>query len=223
MTMPAAADPDMAFAERDDTMLRGGGMESDRPYVTWGQLQALQKAGRGADLRKYALIMRMPSAKGVPGAGVPVAMPAEKQQKWYGQGFRPCVSVDDTSLVVFPTPPEPRVWLPSMVEESISRGEVIPEEMAPAGYIGPTMSIKALREAENARLAGGEVLGTHEERLAEAEERAASATRELAALRAQAVTREIEHSVADAEREIEAARPKHAGGRPRKVPELTID
>lgn len=221
MTMPAAANPDMAFAERDDTMLRGGGMDSDRPYVTWGQFLALQNAGRGAELRKYALIMRMPTAKGAPGAGPPVAMPAEKQQKWYGQGFRPCVSVDDLSLAYFPPPPEPRVWLPSMVEESIARGEVIPEEMAPAGYIGPTMSIKAMREAENRKRAGGDVGATHEERLAEAEERAADAERELADLRAQAVNRSIEREVAEAEREIEA-QPRNKGGRPRKEL-LTID
>lgn len=148
----ATLNADELFAERDLSMLKGGGMESDRPYITWGQLIALRKAGRGQELRKYALIMRMPGGakNSVPGAGNPVAMPAEKERKWFGQGFRACVSVDDTSLVVFPPPPEPRIWLPSMVEEAMGRGEVIPDEMAPQGYIGPTLSIKAMRAEINA-------------------------------------------------------------------------
>lgn len=156
--MPVTADPDLAFAERDLSMLKGGGMESDRPYITWGQLVALRKAGRGQELRKYALIMKMPGGvkNGTPGAGAVIAMPAEKVDKWYGQGYRACLSSDDLTLVEFPTPPEPKVWFPSMVEEALQRGEVIPEEMAPAGYIGPTLSIKAMREQVNASRGGTE-------------------------------------------------------------------
>lgn len=144
MTMPtmqvaAPENPDVAFAERDYAIRKGGGMTEDRPLISWAEYLQL-RAGRRDQLRKYAIAYYGPNAKTGERGGdrsQPLAMPAEKHAKWWAQGYKPVDYIDPGP------PPPPRRWLPSMVEEAIDKGEPIPEEMRPVGYFGPTFKAGA--------------------------------------------------------------------------------
>ena len=142
MQMPAPTAPGVVEAERDMAIRRGGGMDDTRPLIAYDELRELQDAGQGVRLRRYGVVMRAPDRAGAPGAGAVVAMPAEKFQKWIGQGYRPTQGVENHELRPFPEPPPPRQWLPSMVEDAMALGEPIPEEMAPVGYLGETFKLK---------------------------------------------------------------------------------
>lgn len=97
---------------------------------------------RVAGIRARLAEMRAPDRAGTPGVGAVVAMPAEKLQKWIGQGYRPTQGVEDHEVHEFPERPPPRQCLPSMVEDAMALGEPIPEEMAPVGYLGQTFKLK---------------------------------------------------------------------------------
>lgn len=128
------ADPNMVFAELDfaqrDNLRIGGGVQEERPIINWAQLVAA-RARRPSAIRRYFIVMWGPRGKG----DGPYRMPAEKAQKWWGQGYRP---VD----WVYKPPPFPRRWVPSMIEDAIDKGIPIPAEMAPDGYGGPVFRIK---------------------------------------------------------------------------------
>lgn len=134
--MPNAVDPDLFLAERDTSMRRGGGMEDDRPRIAYTDIEkVLARADGAGQIRKFSVVMHGP-VNGVPGADpTPIAMPAEKYQKWWGQGYRPQGYVD------LGPPPPPTRWLPSMIEGAIDEGKPIPEEMKPLGYYGPTFKM----------------------------------------------------------------------------------
>lgn len=142
MQVPAPEAPGVVQAERDMAIRRGGGMDDTRPLIAYDELRELQESGQGVRLRRYGVVMRAPDRAGSPGVGAVVAMPAEKFQKWIGQGYRPTEGVEDHDLHPFPEPPPPRQWLPSMVEDAMALGEPIPEEMAPVGYLGQTFKLK---------------------------------------------------------------------------------
>jgi hypothetical protein len=147
MHVPAPTAPGVVQAERDMAIRRGGGMDDTRPLIAYDELRALQEAGRGVKLRQYGVVMRAPDRDGTPGAGAVLALPAEKFQKWIGQGYRPTQSVEDHAVREFPAPPPPLQWLPSMVEDAMALGEPVPEEMAPTGYMGVTFKLKPKRQA----------------------------------------------------------------------------
>lgn len=140
--------PDLVQGSPDLNIRKGVGYGEDRTHISYPQYEALMQTPEGrARVRKLAVIMRAPlvgkNGAITPGAGEPVAMPAEKFQKWYGQGYRPTNGVDDHSLYEFPTPQPPNRWYPSMVEEAIARGEPIPRDLKPAGYSGPVFDLDA--------------------------------------------------------------------------------
>lgn len=142
MEPAAPANPGLIAAGPDEeAIIRGAGVGDDREIVSYTQLDAMVRAGR--NIRKLAVAYHPPDARGRPGAHPSiVALPAEKDVKWFGRGYRP---VGWEAPVV----PEPRLLLPSMVEELIEKGEPVPEEMAPPGYLGPTYSLKERRAALN--------------------------------------------------------------------------
>lgn len=145
MTPPTASRPNLVYAEPDADMRRGGGMSGERPLISYDEMVAMWQAGRGPQFVKYAIAMRPPNRAGQPGVGAPMQMPAEKFQKWFGQGYRPTKSPTDHDLYEFPEPPSPNRWLPSMVDDAISNGQPIPASLAPAGYIGPVFDDAAAR------------------------------------------------------------------------------
>ncbi len=156
MTKPANPALTGVSAARDMGIRRGGGMESDLPVLSYANMVEAQKAGMGVNLRRYSVIMRMPTNKGVPADQIAdheelpplVRMPANKANKWYGQGYRFVDGTDDgaggynTELVVHVQDATPRQWLPSMVSDAIYAGEPIPAEMAPPGYTGETFPLR---------------------------------------------------------------------------------
>jgi hypothetical protein len=154
MTMQAVApsNPDIVVAQPDLNIRKGIGFGEDggRTIVSYAQYEAAMKTPNGpAQVRKWAIVMRGPAIDKAgrmvqPGGGEAVAMPAEKYIKWFGQGYRPTNGVEDHSLYVFPAPPTPISWLPSMVEEAIANGEAIPAELAPAGYSGPVFETRRM-------------------------------------------------------------------------------
>jgi hypothetical protein len=149
METPTIQHPELVQAERDMAIRRSGGLEETRSLLTYAEVRELQERGQGSQLRRYGIVMRGPDRVGEPGAGAVVALPAEKLHKWFGQGYRPTRSLEDHELVAFPEPPEPAMWLPSMVEDAIARGEPIPEELSPAGYMGEQFSLKKRRAAQH--------------------------------------------------------------------------
>ena len=170
MEMPKPPDgtrqnPAMVSAARDMGIRKGGGMDTGRPVISYAELKEAQHGGKGDGLRRFAIVMRMPDSRtGEPGAGPAVAMPAEKAQKWFGQGYRFCVggpppagsaeNYDTTLVDERPAPVDAdRQWVPSMVSDGMAKGEPIPIEMAPPGYVGPMFSLKELREAKMVDLA----------------------------------------------------------------------
>lgn len=143
-----------AEASRDMGLRRGGGIQTDKPPISYRHYREAIEAGAGKSLANYGIVMRMPDKRGAPGAGPVVLMPANKATKWFGQGYRFCAgerrgdgSFDDT-LIVHRTDSTPRRWVRSMVEDGMALGEPIPEEMADPGYTGPTFSLKAQRDAQ---------------------------------------------------------------------------
>ena len=138
-SMPQAVDPDVFFAERDFDLRRGGGMEEDRPMILYTDIEKVLARPDGAgQIRKFAVAMHGPTKAGVGTDPIAIAMPAEKFQKWWGQGYRP------SGYVAPPAPPPPTRWLPSMVDDAIAGGLPIPEEMRPPGYYGPTFKAGAV-------------------------------------------------------------------------------
>jgi hypothetical protein len=150
MQTPTIQHPELVQAERDMVIRRSGGLEETRALLSYDEVSEMRESGQGSQLRRFGIVMRGPDRKGEPGAGAVVALPAEKFQKWFGQGYRPTKSVEDHELIEYPEPPEPQMWLPSMVEDAIGRGEAIPEELAPVGYMGEMFSLKERREARDA-------------------------------------------------------------------------
>ena len=137
------ASPGLAHAEPDLEVRKGGGMTGDgRIEIPYRDLPRMREAG--VDLHRYAIMYYGPTKQG-PGTdrSVGLLMPAEKEHKWFGQGYRP---VDFEPV----EPPEPTFWQQSMVESAIANGDPIPEEMAPKGYFGPTFSGKELHAAQQA-------------------------------------------------------------------------
>lgn len=141
MQVPAPTAPSMVEAAPDLTIRRGGGVEDTRPLISYTEVKEMQASGQGVRLRQYGVVMRGPGKAGA-GAGAVIAMPAEKLQKWIGQGYRPTQGVSDHDLYEYPAAPPPIRWLPSMIEEAIDAGEKIPEDLAPAGYSGPTFKVE---------------------------------------------------------------------------------
>ena len=122
-------------ADLDFDLRRGGGVEDDRPLLSYAEFELMQ--ARGVRPSRYALVYLAPPEKG----GLPIAMPAEKHGKWFGQGYRPVVGMRengtmDLTLWEYPEPPMPVRWTPSMIENAIAHGDPIPEHVAPPGYIG---------------------------------------------------------------------------------------
>ena len=156
MQTPTIQHPELVQAERDMAIRRSGGLEETRALLSYDEVQEMQASGQGSQLRRFGIVMRGPDRKGEPGAGAVVALPAEKFQKWFGQGYRATKSIQDHELVEQPAPPEPQMWLPSMVEDAIGRGEAIPEELAPVGYMGEMFSLKARRAERDANAATSE-------------------------------------------------------------------
>lgn len=144
MQPSTSTDPGMVHAEIDMGVRKGTEMD-DRPLIGFADVKAYQDSGRGVQLKRFGLVMRAPSTNGIPGGGVAVIMPADKFQKWWGQGYRPTKTAEDHSLYEFAPPPAPTRWLASMVEEAIAAGDPIPEDMAPAGYYGPTFAARKRR------------------------------------------------------------------------------
>lgn len=128
----------IVLAEPDLDIRKGTEMDDERPLISTAEVIATQKAGNGQSLARYAVVMRAPDDRGNPGAGNVVKMPADLFQKWYGQGYRGTNGVTDHTLFVYPKHQPVTRWLPSMIEEAITRGEAIPEDMCPPGYYGPT-------------------------------------------------------------------------------------
>lgn len=149
MQTPTIQHPELVQAERDTAIRRSGGLEETRALLSYEEVREMQTSGQGSQLRRFGIVMRGPDRKGEPGAGAVVALPAEKFQKWFGQGYRATKSVQDHELVEQTEPPEPQMWLPSMVEDAIGRGEAVPEELAPVGYMGEMFSLKERREARD--------------------------------------------------------------------------
>ncbi len=117
-----------------DLIKRGGGLTENRIVVPYTQLDDYRRKGL---INKVGVAMHPPIKLGVPSdmQTEPALMDAGKYHKWWKQGYRPVgyVAVE---------PPPPRRWLRSMVDDSISKGEVIPEEMRPPGYMGDTFQVK---------------------------------------------------------------------------------
>ncbi len=131
-TAPATPDVRADFA-LDLEMQRGGGMNSSRPVISYNDLQEYRLAQR---VTQVAVAMHPPTQQGHVNMDSPlVALPAEKYHKWFGKNWRP-------DGYVTPTPPPPTRWLQSMIEEAMNKGEPIPEEMRPPGYMGPTFQIQ---------------------------------------------------------------------------------
>lgn len=147
MQAVTAEHPDIVSSSPDFNLRRGIGYgdEESRRIVTFAQYEqamALQDGSGRRQVRRWGLVMRPPviNKRGqveTYGGGEPVVMPAEKFLKWFGQGYRPCKGPDDHDLYEFPAPPPPARWTGSMVEDAIAEGRAIPEDMAPAGYMGP--------------------------------------------------------------------------------------
>ena len=156
MQTPTIQHPELVQAERDIAIRRSGGLEETRALLSYEEVSEMQASGQGSQLRRFGIVMRGPDRKGEPGAGAVVALPAEKFQKWFGQGYRPTKSIADHELIEYPEPPEPQMWLPSMVEDAIARGEPIPEELAPVGFMGEMFSLKARRAERDAHAAAAD-------------------------------------------------------------------
>ena len=126
--MPVQQSAD-AVAELDMEVRMGGGMTEDRPIISYQNF--LQARKDGQSIRKYALVYRSPTPRGGPGSGGKIVMPAEKDHKWYSQGYR----ADGYEYPA--SPPPPQRWLPSMIDDAIAEGTPIPRVMAPPAYTGP--------------------------------------------------------------------------------------
>ena len=125
----AAKDKPQHAADLDLQMRRGGGERAVRPVISYKELDYYRSKNM---ITTVDVAMHMPNEKGVPSdmRTTIVAMPAEKYQKWWKQGYRP-----QNYVHVEPKPPVR--WLASMVEDAIDKGESIPEQMVPDGYMGP--------------------------------------------------------------------------------------
>lgn len=158
MQAAAPASPDV-IGTPDLNIRRGVGFGDDRTLISYEQYRAIMQQPDGPSrIRRMAVVMRAPlvNKRGQieqAGGGEVVAMPAEKFQKWYGQHYRPTVSVEDHDLYEFPEPAPPTRWLPSMIEEAIAQGLPIPRELKPAGYAGPVFDLDAPTVPQNADLA----------------------------------------------------------------------
>lgn len=129
-----AVGADGISAAPDFAIRKGGGMTDERPVLSWPEFLELKSGPNRNRVRRYALAYYGPHAKtGERGWDrTPILMPAEKHQKWWGQGYLPI------GYVQLPERP-PRRWLPSMIEDAIDKGLPIPEELRPPGYYGPVI------------------------------------------------------------------------------------
>lgn len=122
-------------ADLDFALRRGGGLSDDRPLLSYAEFEKMQALGIRPG--KYALVYLAPPEKG----GNPMAMPAEKHGKWFGQGYRPVHGPRENGTLdltpwEYPPPAAPTRWTPSMIENAITNGDPLPESVAPDGYVG---------------------------------------------------------------------------------------
>ncbi len=136
MAVDEPADPSYAIAERDMAIRRGGGMTDERPLISYAEMLAARNANQ--KMTRYAVAYHPPDKFGRPILGEAVAMPAEKDMKWIGQGYSPVA-------YTFVEPPPPRSWAPSAVEDAIEKELPVPQGMEPAGYLGDVFVLPAAR------------------------------------------------------------------------------
>lgn len=144
MEQVGSANPGIAYAEPDIAVRRSGALEGDRPVLSYADFIETRRK-RPMSIRRWAIVMFMPDTKGNVGEGPPALVPAEKAHKFYGQGYRYAVSMEELERIVEPPPPPPKYWVQSAVDDAMANGLPIPREMAPQGYRGPVLPDEELR------------------------------------------------------------------------------
>lgn len=114
-----------------DLIAQVGDAAEGRQAVNYPTYMAL--AAKNVNLSQFSV--KFHSRPNKQGQRVIVHLPADKFQKWFGEGYMPVDYVE-------PTPPAPTMWSQSMVEDAIMEGRAIPSSMTPPGYAGPVFKMK---------------------------------------------------------------------------------